>query len=236
MRSEFNRRALKVAGYCTMAFVSASMVGLVAGLALMIEAQFAPVPPFQAVPTPLTAAEKDLTRTFFGNLSVDTISKRQEPHDWMTFFKGLRGVARGYDIGLYGGSMHADDYTTAGMTAKSVFMHEIAHVWQYENYDALDFAVKFLQCDSGNPYAYKLYDRSTFDDYCGEQQAEMVEDFVKRYLSPWSPGLFETVDERQDALLRDVVEAQFPGARTLRLQYEQRTQPPLRDSQPILAL
>jgi hypothetical protein len=66
-------------------------------------------------------------------------------------------------------------------------------------------------------YAYTLDARSSWRDFGVEQQADIIEDYSKRWLYPRNLHLRHT---RQDGLLARVVEDRFPEAQHTRLNLE----------------
>jgi hypothetical protein len=179
--------------------------------------------PFKGQPEELTANEQTYVRSFFGTIDTIPVRKHQEEasHKYL-------GMAFGNNIGLYGPAMHARDYTLADAFAKTVFMHEMTHVWQYQTYGLAGMLKKKWDCRGmEDPYAYTLTPRDHFGQFCPEQQAAMVEDYVGRYLSDWGASsyrIFHDMDKRgRDPQLSRVVEEAFPDAAAMRRAYEGKT-------------
>lgn len=62
-----------------------------------------------------------------------------------------------------------------------VMLHELVHVWQWQNRDQTDFATGKAALESVrafDPYFYELGSGLTFKDFGFEQQAAMVEDYL----------------------------------------------------------
>ena len=121
-----------------------------------------------------------------------------------------------------------DDYSLDGSTGHDrsfVFFHEMTHVWQgmtNESEEGCDI-------DSADDVTPK-----SFDDYCHEEQGNLVGRYVTTYLMPnpitgylkeWiaqEPDNAEYRDLQQRfEKIRNIVEARFPHARPYRLQQEQ---------------
>lgn len=115
----------------------------------------------------------------------------------------------------------------------NTFMHEMTHVWQSQQ------AQQAADCEI---YDYTLTPQSRFEDFCSEQQARMVGDYVQRFLLPTAPEQLPFALHReslrrmthelgvnardsnnastQDALLTRVIERQFPAAAASRLRIQ----------------
>lgn len=87
------------------------------------------------------------------------------------------------------------------------FIHEAVHIWQNRT------GSKARHCRT---YDYNLTARTTFDDFCDEQQAEMVADYAVLFLDKNSIS-FAMASLDEYAQLMRVVETQFPAAKDLRL-------------------
>lgn len=134
-----------------------------------------------------------------------------------------------YNIHFVQGSVHAHDYSRADDTGYrgGVFLHEITHVWQFTQNEA------FTACDI---YEYKLTPDSRFEDFCLEQQGEIIRDYAMRFVIPAHPrmeanakfdALFREMGHTwqkelssQEALLAHVVEQKFPHAVAARLRIQ----------------
>lgn len=118
----------------------------------------------------------------------------------------------------YGDTYTSQDYTREDLEKFSVWMHEMTHVWQGQALDRYT-----LGTDPG--YDYVLSPQKKFTDYGTEQQGDIVCDYVGRYLhvdAKWRNEINGGLKKEQaDYLLKEIIETQFPGAKTLRLQMEQ---------------
>lgn len=123
----------------------------------------------------LTPGEIELAKSVFGN-SID-YSKVRIHNDKNNFMQG-DGVTVTPSGELYCADNYCDDFSKG---SKSHFIHEMTHVWQYQN-NVLDpvasAAVEWVK--SGfcytDCYAYKADPKKDLLDYNLEQQASMVAD------------------------------------------------------------
>ena len=91
---------------------------------------------------------------------------------------------------------YADDYSTQSDDYRSIFVHEMVHVWQWQRkikYVRLSAVREWLSnrgaYDAG--YKYTLYEEVEFKDYYGlEQQACIVEDYWRVVKSEMPFGKF----------------------------------------------
>ena len=112
-------------------------------------------------------------------------------------------------IDFYGPKLWSQDYSRDSEYKFGFFMHEATHTWQGQN---LDFSLRAF-----GVYSYALDAQSNWRDFGIEQQADIIEDYSKRWLYPRNAHMHHT---RQDALLARVVENRFPEARQSRLKLE----------------
>lgn len=187
---------------------------------------------------PLTVGEQALAKAVFGD-TFDTNDVTLRFHDGAPrhFFtmrqNDYRASALAYvnrtaaqDIHFVDTDFHAKDYSRAndmGLRG-GVFIHEMAHVWQARQATSAPFCTN---------YDFTLTDQSKFEDFCNEQQAEILRSYVMRFIIPSHPLMAANAQAnalmakagstRQMALssedhnLARVVEQVFPHARTSRL-------------------
>lgn len=131
---------------------------------------------------PLTAGETALVHSIFGT-AVDCAAVRV--HD-TTFLPGLpRDTAMAPNGQLYMAAHYSADYAAGSLRLQHLFIHEMTHVWQYQNKilhpvaaaAALGLQHKF---NYGSAYAYCAEDGKDLLDYNMEQQACIVADFFLR--------------------------------------------------------
>lgn len=186
----------------------------------------------------MTAGEHALAKAVFGNdFNTDGIHLRFHEsaprHAFTLFSNELRGSALAFvntrqanDIHFVDTDVHAKDYGRANDMGwrGGVFIHEMTHVWQARQSTAAPFCAN---------YDYTLTDQSKFEDFCNEQQAEILRSYVMRFIIPSHPLMAANAQAnalmakagsaRQMALssedhnLARVVEQVFPHARSSRL-------------------
>lgn len=69
-----------------------------------------------------------------------------------------------------------------------LFAHELAHVWQYQNRARTGYSLLAVASEHliyREPYDYVVEPGKKFLDYRFEQQAKMIEDWVRLYYSNW---------------------------------------------------
>ncbi|MET0544995.1 MAG: hypothetical protein ABWZ40_01675 [Caulobacterales bacterium] len=134
---------------------------------------------------PLTEPEMALAERVFGSaLDASRVRIVYQEH-WVSKFshflkRGRQFVVRGDLIfcpEIEGGV--PDDFCAVGPVMSGVLAHELTHVWQYQKryLSALDYILSFNW-----RYVYTLRDTRRFLDYGFEQQASMVEDYVRLLL------------------------------------------------------
>ncbi len=158
-------------------------------------------------PVPLTEGERDLSRNIFGaQLNTDIVRKylldKDDPcADAQAF--GSRTI-------MFYKASHADDYSDKTQTIPlGFFVHEMTHIWQAQNWSLLKQLTK--KCST---YNYALKPDSRFDDFCNEQQAAMIQDYVRYFLArtPKFPTrLIDNDKPEARALLEKLIEKTFPG-------------------------
>jgi hypothetical protein len=127
---------------------------------------------------PLTAGETDLARRVFGT-AIDYDKVRV--HD-TTFLPGLPpDTAMAPNGQLYMARLYKPDYAQGNLRDQHLFIHEMTHVWQYQNKilhpiaAAADLSLRH-KFNYGAAYAYCLEDGKDLLDYNMEQQACIVAD------------------------------------------------------------
>lgn len=168
---------------------------------------------------PLTKGEIALARTVFGDsIAYDTVYVSDSK------FAGFHppGVAMAPNGNLFMPGCYKDDYAAESVLTQSLFIHEMTHVWQYQNkilapmIEAVKLNVKFAFNYSA-AYDYKLDGKKDLLDYNMEQQASIVQDWFAQKHGGFSP-LYSSCQnsctdaERQD--LFDKVLAKFLASPT----------------------
>jgi hypothetical protein len=128
----------------------------------------------------LTPGEIELARGIFGN-SID-YSKVRVHHDFGNageWFVNDRQNTMTPNGEIYSMDQYTDDYSKKD---PSTFIHEMTHVWQFQNHvlDPQMAALSQFVSNGGNyhaAYAYKADPSREFTSYNLEQQASMVQDY-----------------------------------------------------------
>lgn len=158
----------------------------------------------------LSPGEKILVSRFFVDVIDTDIIRIYSDPDRMS---ALGAAFNKCDVAFYGPTMQSRDYSREGAYMRGVFMHEMGHLWQHQT----NWRHTKTSC-LWNIYDYELTPQSRFSDFCVEQQASIIEEYVQVFL-----GDAEAVIDT--ALLQRIIEEQFPGAKELRLQKETRATP-----------
>lgn len=123
----------------------------------------------EPIDRPLEAAEVALARSVFG----DTIAYgkvRIRLKKWI-FFQPRRTIMApmGHIHFHPGGSAYCDDFSCASLSRQGLFIHEMVHVWQYQQGIFLP-----LKRHPFCRYDYAIKPGQPFAKYGLEQQAELV--------------------------------------------------------------
>ena len=138
---------------------------------------------------PLTSGEERTAREVYGNSVV--YSDVKVHHGKAYFFQeDNSGMTPAGEIYITGDAYH-DDYSRENAETQSFFVHEVGHVWQYQNkiLSVRTAAIGELISHGFNykkSYPYLLDASKTLTDYDIEQQASILEDYfrvVKRGIS-----------------------------------------------------
>lgn len=154
----------------------------------------------------LTTGEKQTVESIFGDqLDASKIRKhfKEESH-FTHVLKNKRGVVLPpfSHIDFFGRGNWSQDFSRESRDQFGFFLHEVTHTWQGQNF-------KFSAKNFGI-YEYAIPDTlAKFSDFGTEQQAEIIEDYSKRWIHSESVTQPRTAN---DTLLMKVVERQFPRA------------------------
>jgi len=170
----------------------------------------------------LTDGEKELAKRIFGKqLHTSVIRKSFTPDikrkgDITTYAQafGMRHIK------FYGSIPSQNFAATKNKDHLGTFVHELVHVWQAQHYPRFILQRRTLRPrDKG--YVYDLKPGARFYDFGLEQQASLVQDYIRsafnarngqtRFTPSHAHGTTQPID-----ILIDVVERQFPKARSLR--------------------
>jgi len=123
---------------------------------------------------PLTIGEISLARSVFRN-GVDYSRVRVYHRSYFPFDLQMDEVAMAPNGNIYFMTMlYRDDFSHEAPREKHLFIHEMAHVWQYQ----MGVNVRMRGVFSGLvSYKYSLPHYKTLRDYSLEQQASIIADY-----------------------------------------------------------
>ncbi len=129
----------------------------------------------------LTQGEIALAKTMFRD-SIDYDTVRIHDKKYVFFQPNNSGMTPNGEIYISGKSTYKDDYSTASEHMKAFFLHEMTHVWQYQNklLDPVAEAMKENIKHNFNyaaAYPYEIDVKKDLTDYGMEQQASIVEHY-----------------------------------------------------------
>ncbi len=130
------------------------------------------------VSRPLTKGEAALAKTVFGD-SIDYATVTINDGKFAGFHPEGTAMAPNGNLYMYG--CYVDDYSQLETYGQSLFIHEMTHVWQYQNkiLAPIAEAVKLNLKHKFNyraAYDYTLEAGRDLTDYNMEQQASIVQD------------------------------------------------------------
>ncbi len=126
----------------------------------------------------LTKDETALAQSVFG-ASIDYARVKVSDQKWMPFHP--KNTAMTPNGNLYMNDCYAEDYARSGSYMRSLFIHEMTHVWQFQNKilnpitEAIAEAFKH-KFNYSAAYPYTLDASKDLLDYGMEQQAAIVQD------------------------------------------------------------
>lgn len=128
----------------------------------------------------LTDGEIDLAKSVFGD-AVDYAAVRIVNGKFAFFQSKHTSMAPDGNIYM-AASLRADDYSREDPVTQSVFIHEMAHVWQYQNkiLHPLKTGAKLMLRHAfryRSAYPYRLDAKKDLTDYNMEQQASIIQDY-----------------------------------------------------------
>jgi hypothetical protein len=165
----------------------------------------------------LTEGEAKLLKGIFGDeLNVSKIRKHHKsPDDITHLMKTKAGTVLPFisHIDFFGENVASRDYSAESQYLYGFFAHEATHCWQNQNWawTPRNFGI----------YEFTLKAGDRFGDFGGEQQAEIIEAYAKRFHHPDGPKNADPAQAEFDRLLQKVVEDRFPQAQITRLALEQ---------------
>ncbi len=132
----------------------------------------------------LTSGEIELAKSLFGD-SIDYAAVKVHDRPCVRFQPKNSGMTPNGEIYAHG--CYSADYAAEPLARRAFFMHEMTHVWQYQNKilqpvveaARLQLKHKFNYADA---YYFSLDPKKDLTDYDMEQQAAIIEDY---YLLKW---------------------------------------------------
>lgn len=134
----------------------------------------------------LTTGEKRIAQEIYGS-SINYSKVKIHAGKYFSGQPDNSGMTPSGEIYASGGA-YQDDYSTKDAYTQGFFIHEMGHVWQYQNsilniiWSAVKEQIKY-DLDYEKAYPYMLDADKTLTDYDIEQQASILEDYfgvVKR--------------------------------------------------------
>lgn len=139
----------------------------------------------------LTSGEIELARTIFGD-SIDYTSVTVSDKKYAFFHP--RGGAMAPDGNLHMYGCYSADYAAANARARALFIHEMTHVWQFQNkiLNPVNAAIELTLKHQFNylaAYDFHLEQDKDLTQYGMEQQASIVEEyFLMKHAGIASPA------------------------------------------------
>ena len=137
---------------------------------------------------------QDIRLHFCQNASPPSLAKTRNMLSAVYFFEGKN---------------HSKDFTRAPDIEKSIFLHEMTHLWQTQNYG---FVKDFFRMAEKRGYDYSVHYGDAFDDFGSEQQAAMIEDYYMHFLAKDGMSTYRPYIQNPENLhaLKSIVESHFP--------------------------
>ncbi|CAI0934326.1 type IV secretion protein Rhs [Serratia proteamaculans] len=121
----------------------------------------------------LTPGEIGLAKTVFGGSII--YGKVWVHHgSYLPFGLQNRNTAMSPNGELYFREWYTPDFSSQGYSYKHLFIHEMAHVWQYQR--GMWVKTRGLYSWLAN-YSYELDETKTLKNYSMEQQAQIIADY-----------------------------------------------------------
>jgi len=124
----------------------------------------------------LTEGENGMLREVYGD-SIDYDRVRINKDGFITGMMDRQGIVTGNTVNV-SGDIYYDDFSTASVDMQAFLVHEVGHVWQYQNVSSLTTVKAALEHLGSDPYKYSLDGRS-FNQYGFEQQGAILSDFYR---------------------------------------------------------
>lgn len=165
----------------------------------------------------MTKGEIALAHSVFGD-RIDYGRVTISDGKFFPFHSAGTGMAPNGKLYMYG--CYSPDYSIGDAHRRAFFIHEMTHVWQYQNkiLDPLKEGIHLMLKHKFNyeaAYPYHLEAQKKLTDYNMEQQASIVEDFFLRRQPGWEDYesgrcLNNCSEAAKNALYKKVLKG-FPG-------------------------
>lgn len=160
----------------------------------------------------LTPGEIALARAVFKD-AIDYRAVKIHHRRFVFFQANNSGMTPNGEIYIVGERTYAPDYAFATKALKGFFIHEMAHVWQYQRNILRPITAAIAEYlrhrgDYAKAYRYELVTGKDLRDYRIEQQAQIIQDFFLRVTArAWARAPVADLDG--DAALYTQVLAHF---------------------------
>ena len=146
----------------------------------------------------LTKDEIALARSVFGDM-IDYDAVRITPDKFFPFHR--KGVGMAPDGHIYMHGCYHDDYAAQDALIRSHFIHEMAHVWQFQQgiFKPVAEAIRLSLQNGFNynaAYAYRLDGKKDLLDFNMEQQACIIQHYFLLKIEKTHENANENADEK----------------------------------------
>ncbi|MGO4326961.1 DUF4157 domain-containing protein [Cupriavidus sp. 2TAF22] len=126
----------------------------------------------------LTAEEIAMARTVFGN-GIDYTQVRVHHGGWWLFMGKQDPTTAVTPNGemYFPSAIYRDDFAGADDRGRALFMHELAHVWQYQMGYGIKRNALTVTSRGASAYGYSLTPTSRLSDFNMEQQGNIMSDY-----------------------------------------------------------
>lgn len=140
---------------------------------------------------PLTPGEVELAKRVFKD-SIDYDKVKIHNEKYVAFQPDESAMTPNGEIYAVGTNTYLKDYSDGRVYDRGFFIHEIAHVWQYQLNILNPITAAIGQYvlngfDYSRAYAYELKPGKDLLDYSIEQQAQIIEDYYLRWIAKVIP-------------------------------------------------
>lgn len=135
----------------------------------------------------LTAGEIALARLVFKD-AIDYRDIKVHNRKFVFFQPNNSGMTPNGHIYVVGDRTYVEDYSLQEKRLRGFFIHEMAHVWQYQRKILRPITAAIAEClrhrfDYAKAYKYRLVAGKDLRSYRIEQQAQIIEDYYLRVIA-----------------------------------------------------